>query len=129
MIDETQLTAYAFGELDGAALDAVEARLARDAAAREEVLAIQRTAALLEDALAAEAPPERLGRSQGPRAPRRRAVILVVAAAAVMLLAILAGLGLAAQPDRTARRHKLWLPDPRAPIASPDAPAMAHAKD
>ncbi|QYM79399.1 VWA domain-containing protein [Horticoccus luteus] len=54
LADDPQLTAYALGELEGAARAAVEARLAHDAAARAAVEEIRAMAGHLHAAMAAE---------------------------------------------------------------------------
>ena len=92
------LTAYALGELDGAAKLAVEARLLTDAGARATVDEIRATAKALDAAFAAEPavallPEQRaaLSRRASARSPRRwivRTGLGLTAAAAVVLVAV-----------------------------------------
>lgn len=95
--DDPRLTAYALGELDATEAASVEAALADDAQGQAEVTAIRQTAAVLREALAAEAAPAltdeqreaiRMRAARGPRATRwpvLRVLTWTTAAAAAAL--------------------------------------------
>lgn len=102
MDGDERLTAYALGEVEGSERHALEARLAEDAAAREQVEEVRDLARLLEEGFAGEGAPAlddaqraaivRAAHARGPRAvgKTRRVLPLLVAAAA----SIVAGGGL-----------------------------------
>jgi len=105
MIDrnDPRLTAYALGELDAAAAAAVEADMGDSPDTRAEVQGIRDTAALLQQALAAEGAPTltdpqrqaiRTTAAKGPRATRFSPLRLLawasVAAAACLVVGLLA---------------------------------------
>ena len=88
-IDETKLTAYALGELDASERAAIEARLAIDPAAREEVAQIRGVATALKAQLAAEPMPEAaepLRLDYAPQRRRRRWTRWAIAAAVTMAI-------------------------------------------
>jgi len=94
--DETTLSAYLDGELDGAAMQAVDLDLETDAGARKYVLDATRTAALMRaegNRVLKENIPQRLADalSSKPRAHSRRQPVMphLIRIAAILLLAVL----------------------------------------
>jgi len=115
--DNAMLTAYAMGELDGEDARAVEARLARDPAARAEVDEIRQVACLLQAELPREAAPRldaaqrdaiEAGAAVGGARRLRFSIFAGLAAAAAVL--IVAGIAIYAPKD----------PSPTPPIADKD---------
>jgi len=94
---DPKVSAYAFGELEGAEKAAFETELAASQAARDELREVERTIGLLRDALG-ESPPaldaQRRGKVeealQRRRAPRRRRALWVTLGAVVPLAACVA---------------------------------------